>query len=601
MLEGLQSPSPSISHSVQCWVNHTCHTHQLNHALLPVYQLLADACPPKHSTQPSESGREKVEDQPHAKYYYASLKKKREEEGVKEENSHPPSLYPSFHLAQLVDVPRLQYALSLLQSALTVAPVSVVTAMSSEYSDREVFKSTEKLSSVTTSSSSTPSSPVAKAASRKHSRGQRCLLEIVLGECVSLLVSAYPQWLDVGKGDQERLQEVKTAAATLTVMFLSTFIRIQIDAQATSTGHSGHSSFPGQNMESSPLLNPSYIMALLALCEVQKGCLLSLHHLVLSPMHATVKEGETSSSNERRKDTTSTSSSSPSPSPSPSSTPLFLQLLRLTYCLFVLDTFCTPDVAMSKEKEKEKDKPHLPSPAVISGYPTASQPLFHQVLSSVLVSPSLPTQQTALMAFLRASLPYLRGQLEQLAPLALKHVCKNLSEMVKEKVEDEEVVGGRKVCDGQRLVSHMQTLTAIVHYCLLGNTSALSAPFPFYQLPDQFWNLPTPVPQYGPESTSPMGASASEKPVSTISWLIKGLFGSGGEREREGEEEEEGVRYTGLGSHAGRRVLLMMPIVYRAVCKLWRHCCRGGGGGGGGGREREGRQHYTTESNLSKV
>ena len=560
MLEGLQSSSPAIVYCVQMWVKHICHTHQLGHALYPVYQLLSDACPPKHSTSScleEQEKQEKVEDMQHAKYYYASLEKTTvDKEKAKTENSQIE--YPSYLLTQHVDVPRFSYAVSILQSVVLVHPVAIVTALLNINSSRDQHRNTVKTkqSDRAHSSSTTPSSTTAK----DTFSSQQSLMEAILCECVSLLLSSYPSWLDVDAADHEKLQEVQTSSTALVVTLLATCITILNKAGDhdqhwfTDDAHSGlpHPPWTIVSTGVSSVVSPSYLSTVLAHCEIQKACLHSLVHL-LSPSGDHLNEKQANAAHDKEPDTLE--------QPSSSAYSLYLQLLRLVYCLLLLDSQC-----YSEEPVKGLENNTL---SLLPNHPTASQPLFQHLVSLALVTPSLPSHQTAFMALFKLSLPLLNHQLHQLAPLVLKQVCKNLSEMIKTGVDDRNRMGG---CDNQRLVTHVELLTSIVHHCLLENVNQSSS-FLYYQLPDPFSNLPSTDLQFRHDSASSK-ISSSDKQVSTISWLFGGLFGAVGEKEEEIEEEKE--KYVGLGSRAGRRILLMMPIVYRMVSKLWRHCCAGG-------------------------
>ena len=548
MLEGLQSSSPAVVYCVQTWVKYICHTHQLGHALYPVYQLLADACPPKHSTSALEE-QEKVEDMQHAKYYYASLKKPCvDKEKSKVDNSKIE--YPSYLLTKHVDVPRFSYAISMLHSVILVDPVGIVTALLSTDSTRDTQHRNTLKTKQSHSSSTTPSS-----ATKDTFSSQPSLMEAILCECVSLILSSYPSWLDVDMADHDRLQEVQTSSTALVVTLLSTCINI-LNKAGDHEGHSlsdeAHSSLPHPpwTVISTNVLpvSPGYLSTILAHCEIQKACLHSLFHL-LSPSDDHQDEKQTS---DRQPDSHRHSAYS-----------LYLQLLRLVYCLLVLDSFCYCE-------EPVKEDIDTTTHSLLPNRRTASQPLFHHLVTLALLAPSLPKHQTAFMALINRSLPLLNHQLHQLAPLALKQVCKNLSAMIKKGVDNRMRAGG---CDNQRLVTHVQLLTAIVHYCLLENINQSSS-FLYYQLPDPFSNLPFPSTQFRHDSALSK-ISSSDKQVSTISWLFGGLFGAVGDKEEEIEVEKE--KYVGLGSRAGRRVLLMMPFVYRMVSKLWRHCCAGVG------------------------
>lgn len=530
MYEGLQSSSPSVVHCVQSWIIHISHAHQLSYALYPVYQLLVDACPPKHGVhEEGEKERDKeIRRMVHAKYYYESLKQN--EMKGKEKEEQKKSMYPCFLMMQLVDVARFNYAVSILRSVVCVDPVTIVTAMSGDHTLR-----TQKRHS--TSHSVT-------ADFTKHSSSeQQSLLESILGQCVSLLLSLYPAWLDVDKADLNSLMEVKTASAALVATLLSACIEIKssspIGSHSPSSGDTDKSSITTAS-ELSFLVSSSHILAMMQHCKIQDGCLMSLFYLISTTSCQYTKEDGT----ENGCDVFN----------------LFLQLLRVTYCLFVLESLCSLGTLAKRDKELS------PVYACISGCPTVSQPLFHQILSFTLRSP-LHNHHLALLALFRVSLPFIFNEIHQLAPLVLKLVCKNVSVMVKE-IEFEGVRRAGNV--NQRMVSYIQVLTSIVHYCLLGDKPCLLTPFLYYHPVDPFSTLPAPS-LLSHEPVSSKGPLMSEKPTSTISWLFGGLFGTSGEKEEEVPEERE--RYVGLGSPAGRRILLTMPIVYRIICKLWRHCC----------------------------
>ena len=556
-LEGLQSQNPHIRQTVKSWLKFVCQKKQLHLALLPVYNLIMEACPAKQDAQlPPPSGSSE-EDPPHLRYW-----KKKDTEDPQPEKK-PKLLYPSYYFSQLVDSPRLQYAFSLLQSVIDFDGSCVCMALISPATNPHL-PSAEGASDFLESAasleivSSKPSIAVASA-------GQHSLLELVLAESVAILLSEYAEQVSLSEVDSVNLLEVKTRAAVLACSVLAAFVQLLSSHQPPRVEEDEYPS---------KLENPCFVFSLLTLCEVQKGCLFTLYY------HLQMLLGKGAGALSDKKDGAASSSLADMEGSFMMQRvePLLVQLLRMAFVLIVLDPLCATNVSTNHVLSVERSKCDTEL-SLLPGYGLTSQPLFLHIVSQILSSKVFSPVHSALLYIFRASLPYLQVHLETMASKVVKQICKNSSKLL-----NELPAAGRKEhrhpsftshVDSEGLVSHMEALVVIVNFCLFGMDVFRddTLPVPYYRGINFMYDIPTPAVPHrnaGQETPVPADKSAS----GALSWLFGTMFGSGAEEAHIQDQLE--VVYTGLGSPAGKKILWMLPMVYRTITRLWKQCCSSG-------------------------
>ena len=239
--------------------------------LRPLVKILleADACRRSDSTSPTVPG----EREGAGKYYFAST----DVDGASPTNADAAAAEKddSAHYTQLVDAERLHYSLSLLRGAVATDPQAIVSGLAASIINKSSYVNTgrvrlsmNKITSVSTlatplSGLATPTSGLTTPFGGEAGLASSCsLLELVLGASMRLLWSDYPPSLDVGANDRLDLLRVKLSALELVDAILRQFVAIL----AFPDGRGGE----GGGQKFGIARNPSFVSALLALCDVQK-------------------------------------------------------------------------------------------------------------------------------------------------------------------------------------------------------------------------------------------------------------------------------------------------------------------------------------------
>ncbi len=626
VLEGLQSTDPSISQCSTLWINILSETKQLSKVLLPLYNLITEVTPPKRLPQ-YESPRTPKSFHAHAQYYFASAILK-EDEPVKEDT--PP--YPLFYFTQIVDAPRLQYGLSLFLSLLAINPVAICTHLALAYMDHSsgysspIDPTTEYNSSprIHFSDAGRASDMSRNSATQRSGRPQRLqssvaksLLELVLTHCSHILLTDYSTKLDIASTDMTALTNIKIIAVNLLVDILECIMSIV-------SGKNRPECTNGSN-----LTNSTYILCLLALCEIQKSTLLGLLQLIDIFKHSSSPNDTELKVNKEK----SYSGSFSLHVSLPHLQPLFVQLLKALYYGICLESMATniAESPMSMRKAK-RDQHLLEEKKILSYVPGTSivmQPLFFHILNSILSRSHLVLQQTYLLSVIVYSMLHFRDSLEIIAPKILKQIYRNLKEILSERdatknhavspdhavthdhsiqsdhtVKPEHVTRNEseclrrtnsidvvswdysnshvKICQTDELIAvYIRTISHIVHYCLLRSSSKelltkTDKSVLHFQLTDPLWSiqtfeLPSTSKNFESSSGSPMTVPiVQEKAGFSFGWLFGGVFNGYSDTEPDKQATENKPEYCGVYAPVGQKVLWQLQHVYGVVVRVWK-------------------------------
>lgn len=522
MMEGLQSQNSAIVHCTSTWLISVCQRKQLDPVLQPLYNLLRESCPSKVISEENEKEEKTSVD--HSKYFYESLEK--EKEGESEPHKLP---YPTYYFTQLLDSPRYSYGLSLFLSVYSVSPELVCAGLINTISTSYFSKPHE---SSTNDGKYSLSSPT---------ESSKSLMEIILNDCMELLCSDYPHWLDTVDADLQSLFDVKVMSATFVVAILTCWIK------SLNGDDKDHCLVEG--------LNPSYIRGLLALCEVQKVILTTLLYLTslcTAPLLTT--------------ETISLVLSQQS---------LFLQLLRALYCLILLEAVMIKDSPLESVVVISESSQYV----YIPSYSLTSQSMLHELVLEPFSQTIDSNVHIPLLAFISVSLPFWKDSLERIAPKLVKNICRNLANLLKKKFMDEnneytEYTNSIHVLhyNNELIVSYLQTLTTIVHYCLT-SMEIRSHNLPLnYQCSDLFWDV------YSFQISSKLQETLPTKTVTmdhkrsfSFSWIFSGIFNRSTTEQVSMETCNDLSR--GISTSAGQKVLWSLHLVYGTLTHLWKDVC----------------------------
>ena len=618
MIEGLQSHYPAISHCTTTWLVTTCQRNHLHSALNPLYTLIQEACPPKVKVHQEKVDRESDSpvDDTYAKYYRESLKK-----NDKESDTPLKKLaYPFFYLTRLLDAPRFNYGLSLFISLFSVHSELILSSLANARdstsspgpsNDSNITGTITETVHAKPEESTRSSTEVSSDLSRpKHLPvASKSLLEVILTYCTEIILSEYPDWLDTTLTDQQNLLSMKTISTELVVKILTSFIRVLDDSKSSSL-------FFSESIHSVNIHNPSYLKGLLSLCEIQKATLTSLSHLAGLPTEHSQKTPVPDDQQEQILPGVSTEHAHKQDSVQP----LFLHLLRSLYCQLVLECLSLKKTDSPIMTIKNKDDQSHSEYSYIPGHPLTSQSMFLLLLQRTLVHSKHVNSHLPLLLMIQLSLPYLRENLDLIAPKLLKYICKNLNILLKEKADNRcsicchgemqsmtstenfKDVTLESTCTSTMLswkqctcathsnliVSYVQTLSVIVHYCLLSNwadfhlshktpISSSPIPIPHYQLSDSFWDLAS-FKSMDPnvKNSHTTVTTTTERKTFGLSWIFGSIFSGGSHGNDQVINVRSGDIYRGVNTPAGQKILRLLQTVYGTLTKLWKELCDSG-------------------------
>ena len=580
MLEGLQSKNTTITHFVQSWVKFATEKSELQPLLQPLVQILLEADTSRSRTS-AAARRKKEEDaiSAHAKYYHApGVVETEKEEILKDQFSEI-----ALHYTQAFDARQVLYAFSLFQSVLAVDTATIVSSLG------EVRKAS--LSQVG-NLSAVGTAEVHCECEVVHT--QRSLLELLLATCVDFLRSEYPDSLEMSLIDFLDNLQVKTSAAELLSTILHEFVVILSSPFAQAEDEIG-SKLTGV------VSHPSYVAALVTLCDIQTIALLLSAHVVQclrdvqSQDDAKQEDGEspglegaTTTQTEVWNRLHTENSAVPSPDdPTLVLRSLFVHLLKLLQKLIELDAQCSlslnpttpvstiPQPSVSFVKQSSKLTSQLPriQPSLM----TAAQPFFQALLLNVLADPTLASLHSTLLCMFTTILPNLLNQLDELAPKVLKQICKNLEMVIHSPKttgvtttgpENDQHFTTPQLFGGELAVSYMESLVTIVLWCYFGDSQLPCSSGLSQHVPSMFWKVNTITElEHSGDPLSPM-----LKQPSTMSWLF-GVFSTSNQKGVALNDMGGKTPQVGIGSKVGQYILMLLPAVYNVVTEIWRHFC----------------------------
>ena len=544
MLEGLHTPDVAIKCFVQSWVKFITRRSELAGVFQPLLKILLETESHRKRQCPSEN---KADDK---SYFYYPPGEAPEEE----EEDHWSEV--AVRYTQVFDASQVLYAMSLLHSMVSVDPVGVTSCLSCTVVNTATYGSLVTSSSDSTGSLETPSSlPTSKS-----------LLELLLLTCVDYLLGEYPESLEVSLGDYLDNLRVKVAAVELLGTILQQFASILSQSEGVEASGAG------------VLRNPSYISALVTLCDIQRIALLLLGQVV-QKLRNGVSECRSYEVTERER-LWSNGSQNCAPVVGDASVgeeSLFVHLLRLVQFMITLETHCNPTSAFLPSSTVNKSKPKTVSglPSILPSLPTAAQPFLHVLLLDILADFSLSHLHKHLLCMFLASLPNLQNQLGELAPKVLKQLCKALDKALKSDKEASRNSQNNTPQDfifqklgGDYIISCLESLVSTVLWCLFGEDSFEYLPSEGqlkHHSPNQFLSTSS------ANETEDMSGSLtpSSRQPSTVAWLF-GVFSI---NQKGGMSSDAGGKmpHLGAGSKVGQYVIMLLPAVYNSITDIWRH------------------------------
>lgn len=465
---------------------------------------------------------------------------------------------------QVFDTDQVLYALSLLQAVLFVAPAIVIRSLASSVVSVRLYGSYDAVKS--------------SLASNDQPGGQKSLLEIILLSLTSFIRSEYPDTLDVTPSDVVQNLRVKSTAVEMIG-----FLTAQFSLILSSTDISSSSADGGSSVGSGSLThNPSYVSALVTLCDVQKVLLLTLSqvvkHLALSTNtsdHPSKNEDLKNESEEVTVTVTKTSTASVEKKdtkveqlPSVPLRFLFVHLLRCLQNLISLEMQCIPSSPAAMTPNARQMKRSLSVGNLIQpGLSSAAQPFFQSLVMDVLTNSSLADLHTPLLHMFSAALPHLHSQLDDFAPKILRQLCCNLEAGVM--VEKTRGEHSSKDCvsetaGGAAIVNSVQALVNIILWCLFGEYPVQQVLLQHNPL-NRFWDAS----QLGRTNDSEEALSPTSKQPSAMSWLL-GVFATA--TQHKAVSSPVGAKSPKLvlsQSKVGHSILLLLPAVYNALTEVW--------------------------------
>ena len=465
---------------------------------------------------------------------------------------------------QLLDSDQVLYALSLLQAVLSVHPHSIITSLA------------DSLVSPTTYGAQRGSGFVFGEQSTAGP-GQKSLLEVILLSLAAFVRSEYAQSLDVTIDNVvENLKVKSTAVEMIGFLMLQFYLILSSSTDSHSVpGGSGRTGDTSRGL----VHNPSYISALVTLCDVQKVLLLSLSQVVRYLREAATVLGAVNTTTNggnpviNGTDRVKSGLGEVGQIPSVPLQVLFVNLLRSLRNLICLESQCIPSspVPTTPSSSAKHAKRSLSFPAgsaiIHPGLSTAAQPFFQSLFVDTLADSSLSDLHPHLLHMFSASLPHLSTQLDTLAPKILRQICRNLEASVDAERhrstgerESQSGCGGRGVA---AVIGNLQALVHIILCCLFGEFPSEPVSLSHASL-NRFWDVDCASrSEESEEATSP-----TSKQPSTMSWLL-GVFAG---QSKPAASLPVGAKSPKLGLSQGRvgqSIRLLLPAVYNSLTEVW--------------------------------
>lgn len=655
MVEGLRSTDAAILSVTRSWVKTALSGKSKDDSLVRLLQpALKILLKPDSQRKPVNkkpmvritlSQEDAEKDMKYAQYYFQSL-------GI--ENPYSPSVKVQFSelllcYRQLIDASQLLYALSLVESVVAVDPtmfvlvsgnIMVDVSMVAGYGGldfsidhphrvaRECGTGVDKPKD----SLSGSSTEGAKSLSPSHAM-HKSLLELLLSVCVDLLRSEYHATLTVSTEDVLEGLKVKVASASLLSTLLEELLNVLAEKKKEGLGVAkpeAAATTGGSGMEWK-VLSPSFVSALIALCDIQLVGLLLLGKSVQWWEEAFCSSQSVNSQNEAvgiswaslAAELSSHNSCPPSYGNSLSVLlhSLNAQMLRVVQCLIVLDTQLSlsyggepnhhghmqPHVLpanktegitttsgvqlISSPSDSDISRP-ISLPAVLPGSLTASQPYFREFLLHVLRCPSLSSFHGHFLHMFSATISnLLHQQVLELAPNLVKQLCENIEYVVRHKSAPTE----KDLSKGHFCVTYLKSVLDVVRWSMFGMIEeSNSTGKRSYTLRSRLQNSMYGIVQVIQAGTPKQNFSPTLKQTSAMSWLL-GVFsvsqkaslsglgssgsvggsGAAGARDKGVAGEGGGAADTlaqsshGVDSLVGQHVLMLLPAIYNAMATVW--------------------------------
>ena len=466
------------------------------------------------------------------------------------------------HYTQVLDSDQVLYALSLLQAVLSVHPISVITSLATSLVNPPTYgdSATDQSASVT---------------------AQKSLMEVILLSLTSFTRSEYSPSVDVTLTNVVENLRVKSTSVEMIGFLLHQF---SVILSSSSSEQPASTAVGGTTSGSRGIVhNPSYVSALVTLCDIQKVLLLTLSQVVrnLRQIAATAKhscEGwsragpPVEASNKTVEDALSCKGVQVGQIPSVPLQVLYVNLLRCLHNLISVETQCIPSspAAMTPGSKHTKKPLSSADTLVHPGLSTVSQPFFQSLVIDTLADRSLSPLHPHLLHMFSATLPHLSAQLDHLAPKILRQLCQNLEATVTDsksgsrEASRETLKSNGASSGGTAVVSNVQALVNIVLCCLFGEFPLQSVSLKHSSL-NQFWDVGCVSRSDESEEVS----TPTSKQPSTMSWLL-GVFAGGGQNKP--APLPVGGRSPKLGlsqGKVGRSIRLLLPAVYNALTEVW--------------------------------
>ena len=565
MVEGLQSRDAAIRGLVQAWVHSTTTRDNLQSLIAPLIRIILDQEDKRkaYTGQPSDKGL--VEDA--GKYYYSPVVSDRSYDRLPQDEEM------RLIYMQVLDTDQVLYALSLIQAILFVDPATVIRSL------------TGSLVSVGTYGYVSMGNLAPKS---DPSTGQKSLLEIILLSLSAFIRSDYPNTLDITSHDVVENLRVKAAAVEMMSFLTLQFSHI-LSSDSTSDAKTSLPTSTGGSSSSKGLIhNPSYVSALVTLCDVQKVLLICLSQVVnqLSQSTTTLStatdpgdeiEGAPVICEDNQTNTSPAGGSERRAEvnwvPGIPLRVLFVHLLRCLHNLISLETQCIPSSPAAMTPSAKFTKRSLSSGGnlIQPGLGTAAQPFFQSLVMEILSSSSLADLHPPLLHMFSATLPNLGAHLDDLAPKILRQLCRDLEAGVQAEKTASERVSSREsgpslegISGGMAVVSNIQALVNIIHCCLFGEYPAQRVVLRHNTL-NRFWDAS----RLGRDEVSEEVSSPTSKQPSTMSWLL-GVFAT--TTQSKTVSSPVGAKSLKLGlsqNRMGHSILLLLPAVYNALTEVW--------------------------------
>ena len=543
MVAGLQSRDSAVRSLVQAWVHSATTRGELHFLIDPLVQIILEPNQKRKSFTGQPLDNKPIDES--EKYYNSSAVSGKDDARLTQDEEM------RLIYTQIFDSDQVLYALSLLQAVLCVDPPAVIRNLTCSVVSVPMYRAYGSVRS--------------DLVSNDQPTGQKSILEVILMSLVSFIRSRYPDTLEVTPLDMVENLRVKSTAVEMIGFLMRQFSLILSSPAATDGGGDGSGGL---------VHNPSYVSALVTLCDVQKVLLLTLSQVTKylrrysnPPLqNGELKKEGTSDSGSNGTSvlvTTKKLSESDRLLNAPFRV-LFVHILRSLQNLISLETQCIPSspAAMTprgKQMKRSLSSHHLIQP----GLSTAAQPFFQSLLTDILANSSLSYLHPPLLHMFSAALPNLHGDLDSLAPRILRQLCRNLESSVQGEKMKAEGSSRESFSDGAAVVSNMQALVIIILWCLFGHYPTQQVSLK-HNLLNRFWD----VSQLSQIDDSEEAVSPASKQPTAMAWLVDMLTATQSKAASSPVGSKSSKPWLSQ-SNVGHSIFMLLPAVYNALTEVW--------------------------------